>query len=667
MANEVVKMFVEEYRPVAEQVSKQIGVDPSVLLAQWAMETDYGRSVPGHFNLGNIKDFSGAGTPAKDRQTKTVDKYINFESPEAFGDYYSHMMRRLYPNTLNTGSDIDKYSAGLMSGKIGAYAEVGPKNYATAIRNFHSGVSSSMLPDATEAERIARQQQSEGKTTTQTAGGDQPKEEGVNPLWGAPAGALATAVGMASDYTEPKPVDVAGARREYGNTMRTLDLERQVAETKAQGEHQIAMQKAQNAVYLAQQEAALAQFRLQERMANPEGFAGGPSLQQLDADFQAAQQKYETARQTLAEATAAAKAKAPVPVATEAAAPQQIITDPNAPMVRTPSEQVYEGTIDPETRATGRQRQGYNEVTSYQALQRSEQEKALQAARQKGLVPDVGESARLAFGAPTSTPAGVLVQSDTGAPIKAQQELENRQAAQQAAEKKMQENLEMERIKNEALLARQKQSEAAEAAKKAREFQQKRVSDLQKAAGTAQTKAEEARLGLPFAQQQAQSDLQLAQRLADLERTKGADAAAAKLAEIEAKVPGTIARLARFPALVGAGMTQPSGVISSSGKLAFGAGAGVYGLMSYNELMDRLKKGDNDPALLRELAAKSGLSAAALVPAVGPWSARIKGAGVLGTVSMAVPDLYHILTNAEKRVSAMEAAEKRLRELRPNP
>lgn len=508
-------------------------------------------------------------------------------------------------------------------------------------------------------------------TVLSTSGGPPPpkadKEEGVSPIWGAPAGALATAVGMASDYTEPKPVDVAGARKEYGTTMEGLDLERQAAETKAQGEYHIAMQKAQNAVDLAEQKAVFAQLRLQERMANPEGFAGGPSLQQLDAEFQAAQQEYQTARQTLAEATAAAKAKAPVPAATEAAVPQQIITDPNAPMVRTPSEQVYEGTIDPETGTTGRQRQGYNEVTSYQALQRSEQEKALRAAREKGLVPDVGESARLTFGAPTSTRAGVLVQSDTGAPIKAQQELEDRQAAQQAAEQKMQENLEMERIKNEALLARQKQSEAGAAVKEAKKFQQKRVSDLQEAAGTAQTKAEEARLGLPLAQQQAQADLQLAQQLADLKRTKGADAAAAKLAEIEAKAPGTIARLTRLPALVGTGMTQPSGVISSSGKLAFGAGAGMYGLMSYNELLDRYKKGERDPALLAELAAKSGLSAAALMPAVGPWTARMKGAGVLGTTVMAVRDLSHILSDAEKIVSAREAVEKKLSELRPNP
>jgi flagellum-specific peptidoglycan hydrolase FlgJ len=89
MANDHVKMFTEEYSPIAVQVGKQIGVSPTVLLAQWGMETDYGRKVPGHFNLGNIKDMSGSGTSAVDNKSKTKDNYVNFESPEAFGDYYA--------------------------------------------------------------------------------------------------------------------------------------------------------------------------------------------------------------------------------------------------------------------------------------------------------------------------------------------------------------------------------------------------------------------------------------------------------------------------------------------------------------------------------------------------------------------------------------------------
>jgi len=123
MADDHIKTFVEEYGPVAVQVSKQTGIDPSVLLAQWGLETSYGRSITGAHNLGNIKDVSGYGTEATDNQTKKKAKYLNFESPEAFGDYYAHSLHRLYPEALNTGSDIPKFSEGLRKGKLGSYAE----------------------------------------------------------------------------------------------------------------------------------------------------------------------------------------------------------------------------------------------------------------------------------------------------------------------------------------------------------------------------------------------------------------------------------------------------------------------------------------------------------------------------------------------------------------
>jgi len=144
MANDHVKMFIEEYSPIAVQVSKQTGIAPSVLLAQWGMESNYGRSPVGHFNFGNIKDMSGSGTEATDNKTKSKDKYVNFESPEAFGDYYAHMMRRLYPQTLNSGTNVTKYAEGLRNGVKGSYAE--DENYEKAIRGAHQ-ITSSLYKD----------------------------------------------------------------------------------------------------------------------------------------------------------------------------------------------------------------------------------------------------------------------------------------------------------------------------------------------------------------------------------------------------------------------------------------------------------------------------------------------------------------------------------------
>ena len=145
MANDHVKMFAEEYGPIAEQVSKQTGIAPSLLLAQWGMESKYGRSPAGHFNFGNIKDLSGTGKEATDNKTKSVDKYLNFESPEAFGDYYANLMRRLYPNALNTGTDIAKYTEGLRNGVKGSYFE--DPNYEDAIRGAYK-VTSNFYSDA---------------------------------------------------------------------------------------------------------------------------------------------------------------------------------------------------------------------------------------------------------------------------------------------------------------------------------------------------------------------------------------------------------------------------------------------------------------------------------------------------------------------------------------
>jgi len=145
MANDHVKMFAEEYGPIAEQVSKQTGIAPSVLLAQWGMESKYGRSPVGHFNFGNIKDLSGTGNEGVDNKTKSKDKYLNFESPEAFGDYYANLMRRLYPNALNTGTDIAKYTEGLRNGAKGSYFE--DEDYENKLRGAYK-VTSNFYSDA---------------------------------------------------------------------------------------------------------------------------------------------------------------------------------------------------------------------------------------------------------------------------------------------------------------------------------------------------------------------------------------------------------------------------------------------------------------------------------------------------------------------------------------
>lgn len=116
--------FIKQYLPLAQQVGQQLKVAPENLIAQWGLETGWGRSVvPGTNNLGNIKDFSKAGTgvSAVDNMTGSTDRYRQYETPEAFGqDFTSLLNNPRYAGALNTGDDAQAFATGL---KKGGYAE----------------------------------------------------------------------------------------------------------------------------------------------------------------------------------------------------------------------------------------------------------------------------------------------------------------------------------------------------------------------------------------------------------------------------------------------------------------------------------------------------------------------------------------------------------------
>jgi len=117
------EQFISDYGGVANYVGEQIGVDPSILLSQWGLETGWGKSViPGTNNLGNIKDFrrNSDGVTATDNMNGSVDKYRKFDTPEAFGDHFIGLLQRKYPNAIGAGSDAQKFASAL---KAGGYAE----------------------------------------------------------------------------------------------------------------------------------------------------------------------------------------------------------------------------------------------------------------------------------------------------------------------------------------------------------------------------------------------------------------------------------------------------------------------------------------------------------------------------------------------------------------
>lgn len=116
-----VQAFVAQYKPLADRVSKSLGVAPEALLGQWGLETGWGKSViPGTNNLGNIKDFSGKGAKATDNMTGSVDAYRTYGTADEFGDDFAALLGRRYKSAVGSGKDSQRYFQAL---KTNGYAE----------------------------------------------------------------------------------------------------------------------------------------------------------------------------------------------------------------------------------------------------------------------------------------------------------------------------------------------------------------------------------------------------------------------------------------------------------------------------------------------------------------------------------------------------------------
>jgi len=377
---------------------------------------------------------------------------------------------------------------------------------------------------------------------------------------------------------------------------------------------------AQDAAEKAQRRADIAENRLNARVNSAMPIAGGTDLPTLEAEYRRSQFLLQQAEKELQAAVAAQKAKvAPTNPAVNsmASATPQIITDPNAPISRTATEQMMQGTIDPETGTTGRQRQNYNEVTSFQKLQREQQEKALLEASKSGVVPDAGQRARLAFGMPDATPSGIIVQPEVAAPLKQQAEIEQRMVDDKAAQEKLTLQQEMDRLKNERNLAAQQHNESQNAFTQA---QRAKTSGVTRAQNAAETAADRAIA--------AQQDLTAAQSAA-----KNAPSATSRLAQNTG---------------VAIGKSNP---IVKGGLGAFGGYQAAQGINTLANLplavlQKRYDEGDRSPQLMDALAkaaqatAQVGFGTAAAMPAIGATGAKIKGAGVAGSAALGALQLW---------------------------
>jgi len=125
--------FIKRMLPHAQEAAAQLGTDPRALIAQAALETNWGRHLPhdgagrSSHNLFGIKagaDWSGAAVAAATREFsggasgRTTAAFRAYATPgQSFQDYVALLRGNpRYAAALNTGSDIHAFASALQRG-----------------------------------------------------------------------------------------------------------------------------------------------------------------------------------------------------------------------------------------------------------------------------------------------------------------------------------------------------------------------------------------------------------------------------------------------------------------------------------------------------------------------------------------------------------------------
>lgn len=124
--------FVKMMWPHAQRAGEALGVDPSALVAQAALETGWGRAVPSHtggssFNLFGIKAGSGwegatANVPTLEFEdgvaVRKIERFRAYESPADSFDDYARLIGNnpRYENARGAGGDVATFASALQEG-----------------------------------------------------------------------------------------------------------------------------------------------------------------------------------------------------------------------------------------------------------------------------------------------------------------------------------------------------------------------------------------------------------------------------------------------------------------------------------------------------------------------------------------------------------------------
>lgn len=125
--------FIRQMLPHAQQAARELGVDPQALLAQAALETGWGKSVPSNaagecsFNLFGIKagnQWSGAtvNVPTLEFEegipVRKVERFRSYESAaDSFRDYAKLIRNNpRYEDAVGAGADVAGFASALQRG-----------------------------------------------------------------------------------------------------------------------------------------------------------------------------------------------------------------------------------------------------------------------------------------------------------------------------------------------------------------------------------------------------------------------------------------------------------------------------------------------------------------------------------------------------------------------
>lgn len=165
--------FIQDLWPQAEQAGQLLGVDPRHLIAQAALETNWGRNIPqdstgsSSNNLFGMKasaDWTGATVSNATQEfqdgvaTSTTAQFKAYATPaQSFQDYVALLRNSpRYAAALNTGSNLQAFASGLQRGgyatdpqyanKIAAVANTVAHKVATAGSSVSDLKLSGLLP-----------------------------------------------------------------------------------------------------------------------------------------------------------------------------------------------------------------------------------------------------------------------------------------------------------------------------------------------------------------------------------------------------------------------------------------------------------------------------------------------------------------------------------------